>query len=365
MLFFNITELWMMAARGKAPRGIDRVLLEIGHVLAKRGDAALIVFDPRKNQLHRAPNDWLSDKNLDTPERWSHTANAPRRRHFAKWHFPPRRPDIRLSTVQIDPKDTIISLGRPEMIAALLKRRPNARHMVMIHDTSMALGIEVPSRRLIRRQRNVLRDICASKAELLTPSAITRDNIRTLHPNTNPTVLRLAYHYRTVTAPPPPITQPYFLHVGPLKFWKNGPRLIDAYTRARAQNPSLPKLVLAGHLTRQSAAHIHVVPSPDHAAMQALYQNCHGLILPSRAEGFALPLGEALFFGKPIAASRILSPLLPSASGDIILFDPDSTDDMVKAILTLAGAKAAQLQETRSWTSVADELLAQIATFPT
>jgi glycosyltransferase involved in cell wall biosynthesis len=48
------------------------------------------------------------------------------------------------------------------------------------------------------------------------------------------------------------------------------------------------------------------------------YQNCDALVFPSLAEGFGLPVIEAMYFGKPVFLSNLTS--LPEIGGDIAYY---------------------------------------------
>src|SRR5690606_31235963 len=57
--------------------------------------------------------------------------------------------------------------------------------------------------------------------------------------------------------------------------------------RARAQRIDFPDVVL-------------IEEDWSDAKLKALYQSCHALVAPSRAEGFGLPLAEAMLSGLPV-----------------------------------------------------------------
>jgi glycosyltransferase involved in cell wall biosynthesis len=62
-----------------------------------------------------------------------------------------------------------------------------------------------------------------------------------------------------------------------------------------------------------------------------LYQNCDGFLFPSKAEGFGLPVIEAMMFGKPVFLSRYTS--LPEIGGDqAFYFDSFDTEHMADII---------------------------------
>lgn len=68
--------------------------------------------------------------------------------------------------------------------------------------------------------------------------------------------------------------------------------------------------------------------------LQCLYQLCRFVAIPSKFEAGSFPLWEAYRAGKAVCSSNVTS--LPyQAGGAAVLFDPDDTDQMAKAILNL------------------------------
>jgi glycosyltransferase involved in cell wall biosynthesis len=104
---------------------------------------------------------------------------------------------------------------------------------------------------------------------------------------------------------------------------------------------------------------------PD-ADLVHLYQAASCLVLPSRDEGFGLPVVEAMACGTPVVASRAGS--LPELVGDAgLLVAPERVDDLARALSRLVSQPAlrATLRERGlqraaqlSWEQAADDLLA-------
>ena len=68
--------------------------------------------------------------------------------------------------------------------------------------------------------------------------------------------------------------------------------------------------------------------------LAAYYRNASLLLLPSRYEGFGFPVLEAMMFGVPVACSMAAS--LPEVAGRCAaFFDPNSVDDMCRALLSV------------------------------
>ena len=349
----------MMAARGLQPRGIDVVLLELAHELVTTGRAVPFVFNPIDSSLYRAPSEWFALPALYDHHLWADTRGAPHRRHFNRrsWLALHR---VKLAPLPPDPGACYISFGRPELTARLLRDHPQLYTVSMIHDLSMALGKHVDNQSLINTQSSAAMALIHGSNRLFCPSQPTAADVLQMAPDATLQVLPLAYWFREIAATSCPVELPFFLHIGPLKYWKNGPVLMEGYSKARALVPDLPPLVVAGRVRQKSDKSIIYVKNPTHAQVQSLYSNCSGLIVPSMAEGFCLPFGEALHFHRPIVHSNALRSLVPPAKGGIGEFDGRDSDDVARAILDLRTAPPTRLTVRRTWGDVADELCAGI-----
>ncbi|OYV34528.1 MAG: hypothetical protein B7Z80_20995 [Rhodospirillales bacterium 20-64-7] len=117
-------------------------------------------------------------------------------------------------------------------------------------------------------------------------------------------------------------------------------------------------LVIAGHYSATSIARLrHIAPAefpgrlPD-AALRALYEAAFCVIVPSRAEGFSLPVLEASAAGIPVLVSDIPAhrALIPDPD---CRFAPDDTarlTTMLEALVTVPGRRAEiQAAQADSW----------------
>ena len=133
----------------------------------------------------------------------------------------------------------------------------------------------------------------------------------------------------------------FFLSVGVLAPQKNLERLLRAFAQVR---DGTTRLVLAGRpagayadailrpLTRTLGVEEHVVfaGATDDEALCALYHAAVALVYPSLADGFGLPIVEAMACGCPVITSNVSS--MPEVAGDAaLLVDP-------RAVAALAGA---------------------------
>ena len=136
------------------------------------------------------------------------------------------------------------------------------------------------------------------------------------------------------------IRPPYIFYLGQWKAYKNLPTLLQAFARVQQAHPQT-KLVLAGDdprhpEVRREAARLPagsvILPGrlPE-SAIPDLYRGASVVVLPSRAEGFGLPVIEAMACGVPIVCSD-LPVLREIADGVAIFCKPDDPDDFARAI---------------------------------
>jgi glycosyltransferase involved in cell wall biosynthesis len=169
---------------------------------------------------------------------------------------------------------------------------------------------------------------------------------------------------------------PIVLSVSARRPHKNLPRLLEALAGLRA-DPQ-PLLVLPGYATEFEpalearigelgvASRVRVLGWIPDADLEGLYAAATCFVFPSLAEGFGLPVLEAMERGVPVACSRASS--LPEVGGDAVLyFDPLRVDEIGAAterLLTDAGLRrrlaAAGRERARgfSWQRTARETAA-------
>lgn len=116
----------------------------------------------------------------------------------------------------------------------------------------------------------------------------------------------------------PSLPPSFILFVGTIEPRKRVGDLLASLERARRQHPDL-HLVLAGPAgwgtpPDLSAPHVHWLGGVDDATLDHLYRRALGLILPSRDEGFGLPVLEAMARGCPVVSSD--AACLPEIVGD-------------------------------------------------
>ncbi|WP_426134668.1 glycosyltransferase family 4 protein [Pseudomonas sp. PWP3-1b2] len=146
----------------------------------------------------------------------------------------------------------------------------------------------------------------------------------------------------------------YWLLVGTRELRKNVPFLVDAWQQARLQSPDVPALVLVGSLehlpeAQRSLPGIRALSGVSDAELHALYRQASRLWQPSYAEGFGLPVIEALSVGTPVAVASgsSLDEITPPSSPR---FSPTDGPALVQLMLSLGERSELESAEhCRQW----------------
>lgn len=179
------------------------------------------------------------------------------------------------------------------------------------------------------------------------------------------------------------LRQPYVLCVGTMEVRKNIWKVAQVWERLRQTATfDIPRLVFAGRagwltqdfdnfmkMTGNLYGWIDIFDSPSDDELSFLYRNCLFTITASMYEGWGLPIGEGLSYGKTGVVSETSS--MPEVGGDLVEYcNPESIDSIQQACLKLIMdsshreqlEKRIKLTRLRGWGDVANDLLAAIAT---
>ncbi len=173
---------------------------------------------------------------------------------------------------------------------------------------------------------------------------------------------------------------PYVLCVGTLEVRKNNWGLAQVWQSLKQKHGyNLPRLIFAGrkgwmneefeHFLKQTQNlddYIKIVEGPSDAELAYLYEQCLFSIFPSFCEGWGLPIGECLWFGRPVIASNTSS--MPEVAGDFVDYaDPSNLDSMAAAIERMldptyreSRVKKIKSMPMRRWRNVADDIWAAL-----
>jgi glycosyltransferase involved in cell wall biosynthesis len=137
----------------------------------------------------------------------------------------------------------------------------------------------------------------------------------------------------------------YVLCVGTIEVRKNHFYLIKLWERLIAEYPgAIPNLVFVGkwgweiddlrrHLAKSDdlGGRLFIFNGISDTDLSFLYKNCLFTIYPSFAEGWGLPVGESLGYGKPCVASKVTA--IPEVGGELCRYiDPFDVDDGYRVV---------------------------------
>lgn len=266
---------------------------------------------------------------------------------------------------------------------------PLVRHAtVMIHDILPQTHPRFFSATFVARCWTFFGMSALLARNLFTISEHSRQAIRRVYPWTRRqpiTVLHIGASFPQATYfntpadrdPLPPAIPPgtrYALVVGRIEARKQVQLAIDAF---RAGAPADVRLVIVGRrepgfvIDSGGDSRVVEIAGVSDDDLIALYRGAGLFLYPSVAEGFGLPLLDAILFGLPVIASRLTS-MAEVGEGGAIFFDPEAPDaqrwlgdriarhfqgDPVPCpTLSMRRARAALY----SWNTAADELVAGI-----
>lgn len=226
-------------------------------------------------------------------------------------------------------------------------RLEGARNVVTVHD---AVPLTHPELTGIDpgRYRRLMAALADSADAIVTVSEAARRDIATqcgiapsrIH-NLSQAVAFSEAELRQARDARPPVSPGYFVHVGRVEQRKNICRLVAAHARSGTRRP----LVLIGpdgddrpdYESLVGAAPVIRVSWSDRATLIRTMRDAHALLFPSLAEGFGLPIIEAMVLGTPVLTAR------GGATGEIatedaaILVDPLDVSDIAEGIRLLDG----------------------------
>jgi glycosyltransferase involved in cell wall biosynthesis len=199
----------------------------------------------------------------------------------------------------------------------------------------------------VRRAASLLCISDATRAELLGRFPAARERAHVIPLGVNREFADACSHTDPDTPQPP---RPYVLSVGTLEPRKNLVRLIDAYARLPQPLRDRFELVVVGGpgwatseidaTFKRHAAHIRILGAVTDAELRDLYAGASVFAYPSLAEGFGLPVLEAMAVGAPVLTSN-RSSLFEVAGDAAELVDPFDVDSIT------TGLSALLVDETR------------------
>ncbi|MCW2777920.1 MAG: putative Glycosyltransferase [Frankiales bacterium] len=215
-----------------------------------------------------------------------------------------------------------------------------AAGVVTVHDLAFLHHTDTVSTASARYRTLVPRSV-ARASVVLTPSQAVAEQVRDAYDPAVP-VVAVPHGVDPAWGEPQPrpegLPAEYVLFVGTLEPRKDLRTLLAAHRLV----PGAPPLVLVGPPGWGEQVDVAGCVTPgflDDAALRSVVAHASGLVLPSRDEGFGLPVLEALAAGTPVLASDL--PVLREVGGDVVAYaapgDAEAFADGLRRVLADPG----------------------------
>lgn len=229
------------------------------------------------------------------------------------------------------------------------------RRVVTVHDTAFDQFPDCYPDGNAEQAHSEVSAACRSAARVVVPSRATLEGLRASYnfpPDRVDVILEGSRPWFTPGDPAPlpdsllsaGIAPPFFLCVGRLDRRKNLERVIDAYRSVLRSEVPCGGLVIAGppdsgseavrarldagRVAGEKIVAAGYVSEPD---LVNLYRSAAAVVYPSLAEGFGLPVLEAMACGTPVITSNVSS--MPEVAGEAaLLVDPKDTEALSAAM---------------------------------
>lgn len=229
--------------------------------------------------------------------------------------------------------------------AALVRRiltRERARFLCLVHDLIPIEYPEYARANGAQLHKRRIETIAALADSIIVNSSATGDSLRPWLERAGRNIpMRVALlGTNDVPTPARPIVtpaEPYFICVGTIEPRKNHLLLLNLWRAMAGALPreAVPRLIVLGRrgweneqvidmLERSPGlrGHVEELNGCSDQQMQALVRGARALLLPSFAEGYGMPVAEALSVGTPVICSDLAA--LREAGGDV----PDFLDPL-------------------------------------
>ncbi|GAA4607049.1 glycosyltransferase family 1 protein [Actinoallomurus liliacearum] len=235
--------------------------------------------------------------------------------------------------------------------------RPGLPTVVTVHDMAYFTDPEEHNPVKTTFIRSATRTAVRRATRVIVPSKATRDDLVRLL-GADPTRIDVAYHGVDHTIFHPPTEEErrrvsdrlglhgrtYIAFLGALEPRKNVPNLIRGWVRATEGLEGPPALILAGSggwddeldaALADVPAHLRVIrpgylPWPS---LPGFFAGSLAVALPSRGEGFGLPVLEAMACGATVLTTHRAS--LPEVGGEAVAYTEPGIEDIATALRAL------------------------------
>lgn len=257
--------------------------------------------------------------------------------------------------------------ARDGVLVSLTSRTPihHRRHVVVVHDLFVLTNPEWYSRRYVKTHAPLLRRGLRGARVVVAVSEPVARQVRERRLTMAPVVVapnaasnqfdgKRRASDRDVLGRFDVQTSGYLLTVGSIEPRKNLVRLVTAYaTLPEAVRMAVPLVLVGGgsevfgEVRLSDTLGLRSVGYVSDADLAALYRSSLGVVFPSLAEGFGLPIVEARQAGAHLAVSDI-EVFRWIAGDEVDYFDPLSEDSIRRAIDRLLSGQQAEGVETRA-----------------
>lgn len=342
----DVSRLVWRVWRGALPTGIDRVCLEYLAHFGQRS-RAVVQFRGKVFVLSPAQSDRLS-RILSNPGRHSRAALIA----FAAGAWSGARRSL--------PKREMVYLnaghtGLHERALASWIAENGVRAVYLVHDLIPITHPQFCRSGEAAKHSLRMSNALASAAGIIGNSQATLDDLAAfaagqrleMPPNVP---IWLGGHRTSAPVQPTLFERPHFVTLGTIEGRKNHLLLLQIWRRLVASlGADAPLLFVVGQRGWEAEAatamldgaadlkgHVRELGTCTDVELQGLLAGARALLMPSLAEGFGLPVIEALQAGAPVIASDL--PVYREVVGDIPTYlDPNDTEAWEDAIVAFAG----------------------------
>jgi glycosyltransferase involved in cell wall biosynthesis len=254
-------------------------------------------------------------------------------------------------------------LTRPDLIASI-RRREQARFICLVHDL---IPLEYPEYARpdgAAQHRRRIETIVGQADGIVANSHATLNSLRPWLERAGTAPILAVAHLGThdhiaPPEPPPAATRPYFVSIGTIEPRKNHLLLLNLWRHMaeEAGASAIPRLVLIGRRGWENEQIVDMLERcpalvgcvEEHSGLsdrdtRNILAGARALLMPSFAEGYGMPVTEALDLGVPVLCSDL--PALREAGGSAPLFlDPLDGPAWRRAILAYAAADSPERRE--------------------
>lgn len=360
-VLIDITRLLDRALQERRPTGVDRVGLAYVEHFQERA-LALVRYGGRWMVFPEADSRRLLDWMIaPAAESAPHIRRLVGKNYLLNWR-PPAAGGILINV-------THSGLDEPDYASRIHRYR--LRPLYFLHDLIPIVFPEYGRPGVEERHRRRLVTMLTTACGLVVNSAVTGEELASYASNVGmPLPPWVVAHLAPPAFPLPaaerPLRAPYFVVLGTLEPRKNHLLLLNVWRSLIATyGEAVPHLVVIGQrgweceqvmdmLERCAVLKGRVVELSecDDAALATWLGHAQALLFPSFAEGYGIPLVEALVLGTPVIASEL--PVFHELAGDIPEYlDPLDGLGWRQAVLDYVAAdsprRSAQLARMAGW----------------